>query len=43
VVSTGRRNTLIFRKRWSDYYEVPHTDVLYGQTEVRNVGSVATR
>jgi hypothetical protein len=34
VVSTGRRNTLIFLERWSVYHEVSHTDVLYGPTEV---------
>jgi hypothetical protein len=39
AVSKGRRNTLI----WSVYNEVSHTDVLYGQAEVRDVGSVATR
>ncbi|MFT7596393.1 MAG: hypothetical protein ACI8R4_003728, partial [Paracoccaceae bacterium] len=41
VVSMGRRNTLIFRERWSVLNEVSHTDILYGQTEVRDVGSVA--
>ncbi|MFT5799083.1 MAG: hypothetical protein ACI84R_003153, partial [Candidatus Azotimanducaceae bacterium] len=28
-------------ERWSVYDEVSHTDVLYGQTEVRDVGSMA--
>jgi hypothetical protein len=30
VASTGRRNTLIFRKRWSVFYEVSSQDLLFG-------------
>jgi hypothetical protein len=30
VASTGRRNTLIFRKRWSVLNEVPYQDLLFG-------------
>ena len=43
AVSTGERNTLVFLERWSVRDEVSYTDVLYGQAEVRDVGSVAAR
>jgi len=43
AVSTGERNTLIFLERWSVRDEVSYADVLYGQTEVGDVGSVAAR
>lgn len=43
AVSKGRRNTLVFFERWSVRDEVSHTDVLHGQAEVRDVGSVAAR
>ena len=43
AVSIGRRNTLIFLERWSVYDEVPDADVLHEQTEVGDVGPMATR
>jgi len=43
AVSTGERNTLIFLERWSVTDEVSYADVLHCRTEVRYVGSVATR
>ena len=41
AVSTGRRNTLIFLERWSVRDEVSDADILHGQTEVRDVGSLS--
>ena len=43
AVSIGRRNTLIFLERWSVFDEVPDADVLHEQTEVGDVGPMATR
>ena len=43
AVSTGERNTLIFLERWSVRDEVSDADILHGQTEVRDVGSLAAR
>ena len=43
AVSIGRRNTLIFLERWSVNDEVPDADVLHEQTEVGDVGPMATR
>lgn len=43
AVSTGERNTSIFLERWSVTDEVSYADVLHCRTEVRYVGSVATR
>jgi hypothetical protein len=41
VISTGRRNTLIFLERWSVSHEVSHTDVLHRHTEVGDVESLS--
>jgi hypothetical protein len=41
VVSTGRRNTLIFLERWSVYHEVSATNVLYRCAKVGDVGSLS--
>jgi hypothetical protein len=43
VVSTGRRNTLILLERWSVKHEVSAAYILYRQTEIGDVGSMATR
>ena len=43
AVSMGRCNTLVFFEGWSVRDEVSYADVLHGQTEVRDVGSVAAR
>jgi hypothetical protein len=43
AVSTGRRNTLVFLERWSDPHEVSSPSILHRQTEVRDMGSMATR
>jgi len=41
VVSTDRRNTLVFLDRWSVRHEVSDADILHRQTEVGDVGSLA--
>ncbi|MFT5786294.1 MAG: hypothetical protein ACI9KK_001649, partial [Ascidiaceihabitans sp.] len=41
AVSTGRRNTLVFLERWSVKHEVSPPDIFHGQTEVRDLGSMA--
>jgi hypothetical protein len=42
AVSTGRRNTLVFLERWSEPYEVSSPRIFNRQTEVRDMGQMAT-
>lgn len=41
AVSTDRRNTLVFLERWSENDDIPAQNIFHGQTEVRDLGSMA--